>query len=200
MNLKVPQRFESAEFEVKKSRFIAWAVPVTSRQEAMQWVNRAREEFPDARHHCWAYQLGDSAVATHAAANDDGEPSGTAGRPILSVIQHKNIGNVLVIVIRYFGGVKLGAGGLVRAYSGATELVLSTLPVQTPVLMTHARVSCEFAHEQIIRHFSEQHQAQVLNVEYSQHVRIRIELPTEHAPAFESLCASLGAHVEFNVD
>lgn len=200
MSLKVPQRFASAEFEVKKSRFIAWAVPVSSREEALQWVDRARTEFPDARHHCWAYQLGDSEVATHAAANDDGEPSGTAGRPILSVIQHKNIGNLLVIVIRYFGGIKLGAGGLVRAYSGATELVLSTLPVQAPVKMSHARIDCEFAHEQAIRHFCEQHQGQVLNVEYSQQVHMHIELPTQHASELEALCASIGAPIKLRAN
>lgn len=193
MSLKVPEHFSSAEFEIKKSRFIAWAAPVTTREEALQWVQRARAEFPDARHHCWAYQLGDSEVATHAAANDDGEPSGTAGRPILNVIQHKHIGNLIVIVIRYFGGIKLGAGGLVRAYSGAAELVLSSLPVHEPIPTELADVECDFPHEQIIRHFCTQHQADVVNVEYAQQVEMTVRVPVQHSGALVSLCASVGA-------
>lgn len=197
MSLKVPQSFSSAELEIKKSRFIGWAAPVATREEALQWVERARAEFPDARHHCWAYQLGDSEVATHAAANDDGEPSGTAGRPILNVIQHKHIGNVIVIVIRYFGGIKLGAGGLVRAYSGAAELVLSGLPVQEPVQTELAIVECDFAHEQAIRHFCNQHQADVVNVEYKQQVQMTVQVPVLKSDELASLCASIGADLRF---
>ena len=198
MSLKVPQCFSSAELEIKKSRFIAWAAPVTSREDALQWVERARAEFPDARHHCWAYQLGDSEVATHAAANDDGEPSGTAGRPILNVIQHKHIGNVIVIVIRYFGGVKLGAGGLVRAYSGATELVLSELPVHAPVQTLCARVECDFPHEQTLRHFCNQHQAEVVKVDYKLQVQMTLQVPVSKSDELISLCASLGAQLRFS--
>lgn len=197
MSFKVPQCFSSAELEIKKSRFIAWAAPVATREEALQWVERARVEFPDARHHCWAYQLGGSEVATHAAANDDGEPSGTAGRPILNVIQHKHIGNVLVIVTRYFGGIKLGAGGLVRAYSGAAELVLSGLPVQEPVLTERVGIECDFAHEQAIRHFCNQHQADVVNVEYKQRVHITVQVPVMKIDELASLCASVGADLRF---
>src|SRR5690554_1186201 len=195
MSLKVPLRFSSAELEIKKSRFIAWAASVSTREDALQWVARAQAEFPDARHHCWAYQLGGSKVATHAAANDDGEPSGTAGRPILNVIQHKHIGNIIVIVIRYFGGVKLGAGGLVRAYSGATELVLSSLPVQEPIATELAVVKCDFAHEQAIRHFCTQHQAALVDVEYKQQVVMTVDVPRLHSAALASLCASVGANL-----
>lgn len=193
MALNVPTRFASAELEVKKSRFIAWAAPVSSRQQALQWVDKAKAEYADARHHCWAYQLGDSEMATHAAANDDGEPSGTAGKPILNVIQHKQIGNVVVIVIRYFGGVKLGAGGLVRAYAGATEMVLSALPVEQPVPTSDVKVLCDFAHEQTIRHWCTQHQAEVAAVAYTQQVALTVSLPTEYIPQLRALCASLGA-------
>lgn len=103
--------------KLKKSEFIAYAYPVTSRGQAMFHVEQLREQYPDARHFCWAYIIGDPDNTTSAGFDDDGEPSGTAGRPILNVLQHKSIGNVIVIVVRYFGGIKLGAGGLTRAYA-----------------------------------------------------------------------------------
>lgn len=121
----IPAGFLERETEIKKSRFIARVAPVSSRDEVKAWLEQARNDHPDARHICWAYQIGRPGAAAEAAMNDDGEPSGTAGKPILSVIQHKDLGDVLVMVIRYFGGIKLGAGGLVRAYAGATEAVLS---------------------------------------------------------------------------
>ncbi len=120
-----PAQFIETETEVKKSRFIARATKVTDRQSAIAFVEQAKQDYPGARHHCWAYLLGNPASASSAAANDAGEPSGTAGKPILNVIQHKGVGDVIVVVIRYFGGIKLGAGGLVRAYSGAAEAVMS---------------------------------------------------------------------------
>ncbi|CAG0912002.1 unnamed protein product, partial [Cyprideis torosa] len=108
----VPASRVEHELVVNKSRFIAWIAPASDREQAMALLDEARLAYPDARHHCWAYVLGNPSNAASAAANDDGEPAGTAGKPILNVIQHKAIGNIMVVVIRYFGGIKLGAGGL----------------------------------------------------------------------------------------
>lgn len=193
MTFKVPVAFVSRELTLKKSRFIAWAAPAKSREEALQWLDKARTDYPDARHHCWAYLLGTSEVATHAAANDDGEPSGTAGKPILNVIQHKSIGNVVVIVSRYFGGIKLGAGGLVRAYAGATEEVLSAMPLQQLVPSIQVNVICDFADEQVIRHFCQRHEGEVTQVDYAQEVTLQLTLPEHVSAELQALCASLGA-------
>lgn len=192
---KVPSKLVSTELVIKKSRFIAWAVPVESREAALQWLAKARQQYPDARHHCWAYLLGSSAMATHAAANDDGEPKGTAGKPILNVIQHKGIGNVMVIVIRYFGGIKLGAGGLVRAYAGATEAVLGQTPLIEIRPQTHCEVDCDFADEQILRHFLEQHQGVIEEVTYHQGVRLKVTVEEPVVEQLEALCASLSASI-----
>ena len=104
-----------AEIEIKKSRFIAHALPVSSRDDALKAVKQLKTRYPDARHHCWAYLLGDPTGAASAAMDDDGEPSGTAGRPILGVLQDRRVGDTLIVVVRYFGGIKLGASGLTRA-------------------------------------------------------------------------------------
>lgn len=180
MSYPMPGEFHQFELEIKKSRFIAWANKVSDRAEAMAFLAKAREAYPDARHHCWAYQVGNPRSPNNAGMSDDGEPSGTAGKPILNVLQHKGIGDVMVIVIRYFGGIKLGAGGLVRAYSGACEKVMSELPVVEAVVEVESTFDVDFANEQLVRHWLSQHEGRVVAVEYSQcvHMTVAIAQPS----------------------
>ncbi|MDX1588067.1 MAG: YigZ family protein [Oleiphilaceae bacterium] len=192
----VPQCFHEVVTEVRKSRFIARVHPVRDRGEALAAVEAARRAFPDAGHHCWAYVVGEPGAATSAAMNDDGEPSGTAGKPILNVMEHKGLGDLVVVVIRYFGGTKLGAGGLVRAYAGATEAVLSSVPVVQAVPMARARLGLDFSLEQRLRHFLDQHQGQLDQVSYSEQVALTITLPSLHWPLLQSECEALGVTLE----
>lgn len=180
------------EIEVKKSRFIARAIKVSSRQEALAFVELAKQDFPDARHHCWAYLLGNPSSAAKAAMNDDGEPSGTAGKPILNVIQHKGVGDVMVVVIRYFGGIKLGAGGLVRAYSGAAEAVMSTLPVAQAIAVQPVTLAMDFAKEQLMRHWNDQHQANIELVDYGEQVVMEMSVPEGNIEVLKTFCAAQG--------
>ncbi|MBW0147022.1 IMPACT family protein [Marinobacter arenosus] len=184
----VPAEYLERETEVKKSRFIARVAPVSSRDEVKVWLEQAHRDHPDARHICWAYQIGRPGSAAEAAMNDDGEPSGTAGKPILNVIQHKDMGDVLVMVIRYFGGIKLGAGGLVRAYAGAAESVLSAVDrvVQQP--MVPADVAMGFADEQPLRHWCEVHGAGLESVDYGAGVTARVLIPEHLADEFVAFC------------
>ena len=184
----VPAGYLERETEVKKSRFIARVAPVGSRDEVKEWLEQAHRDHPDARHICWAYQIGRPGSAAEAAMNDDGEPSGTAGKPILNVIQHKDMGDVLVMVIRYFGGIKLGAGGLVRAYAGAAESVLSAVGrvVQQP--MVDARVTLSFADEQPLRHWCEVHGAVLDSIDYGSVVHARLSVPESQAGEFGAFC------------
>jgi uncharacterized YigZ family protein len=123
----IPAKETRVEIRVRNSRFIATAAPVFSVEEAKAFVARIRKEFADASHNVPAYQIGyGSSVVAHC--NDDGEPSGTAGRPALAVLQGSGIGDVVVVITRYFGGTKLGTGGLVRAYGDAAREVLAALP------------------------------------------------------------------------
>ncbi|TVP59891.1 MAG: DUF1949 domain-containing protein [Halomonadaceae bacterium] len=192
----VPGDSHEVTTEVRKSRFIARVVPVTDRQQALAEVAAIRARYPDARHHCWAYVTGQPGAATSAAMNDDGEPSGTAGKPILNVIEHKGLGDLLVVVTRYFGGIKLGAGGLVRAYAGATEAVLSRVPVVQSVALTQGLMVADFPQEQRLRHWLGQHQGELGQVTYGEQVTLAVTVPSSNWPALEAECQALGVRLE----
>ena len=184
----VPSGYLERETEVKKSRFIARVYPVSSRDEVREHVARAHRDYPDARHVCWAYQIGRPGSAAEAAMNDDGEPSGTAGKPILNVIQHKDMGDVLVIVVRYFGGIKLGAGGLVRAYAGAAESVLSEVGRTIQQSRVQAEVVLGFADEQPLRHWCEGHEGHIESIRYSDRVNALVSVPEIRVGELAAFC------------
>lgn len=117
------------ETEVKHSRFLAAVRRVDTADAALAFVDEQRRLYPDARHHCWAFVVGDDPSARAERSSDDGEPGGTAGIPMLQVLHHRDLVNVAVVITRWFGGIKLGAGGLVRAYSGAVATALDEAPL-----------------------------------------------------------------------
>ena len=191
MTYPVPAGPVDRELEINKSRFIAWLRPVRSRAEGQAVLEEARARYPDASHHCHAWLIG-APNSGQGAMNDDGEPSGTAGKPIFNVIQHKGIGDVMVVVIRYFGGVKLGAGGLVRAYAGAAEAVLSAMDVIEQVPERTVTLRLGFAQEQPLRHWCEQHEGQLDDVDYGETVRVRLTLPEARLAELDAFCAAQG--------
>ena len=184
----IPAQFTPTEIDVKKSRFIAQVKNVNHRQEAMIFLEQAKKTFPDARHHCWAYLIGNPHSVSSATMNDGGEPSGTAGKPVLNVIQYKNVGDVMVIVIRYFDGIKLSVGGLTRAYSSAAEAVLSMVTVKEKIAMTSMVLECDFSQEQFVRHWLSQNQATVCSVEYGERVKLGVELAESSLDEFKKIC------------
>ena len=132
----------AAELEdlVKGSRFIAWVARAKSVEEANAFLEEARVRYPDASHHTWAYRIGDA-----YRFSDDGEPGGTAGRPMLEVLTRRDLNEVMAVVTRYFGGTKLGAGGLVRAYSGTLAKALDAAGVVEVKPQVRMRVAVPFA-------------------------------------------------------
>jgi len=176
MSYQTLKRAVTTRLEIKKSEFIAYAYPVTSREQAMFHVEQLREKYPDARHFCWAYIIGDPDNTTSAGFDDDGEPSGTAGRPILNVLQHKSIGNVIVIVVRYFGGIKLGAGGLTRAYAGSAQAAVDEMILNPYVPMTQIQILAEFATEAQCRYMIESLGGHIDDVAYSKQVTLTATL------------------------
>ena len=166
----------SARLDIKKSEFIAYAYPVTSREQAMFHVEQLRVKYADARHHCWAYIIGDPNNTTSAGFDDDGEPNGTAGRPILNVLQHKSIGNVIIIVVRYFGGIKLGAGGLTRAYAGSAQAAVDEMVLLPYVPMAQVQIIAEFATEAQCRYVVEDLGGHIDDVTYSKQVTLTVTL------------------------
>ena len=192
----VPAGPVEVEYVVNRSRFIGRIQPVENREQAMALVDRARVDFPDARHHCWAFVAGDPASPIAVAQSDDGEPTGTAGRPILNVLEHKRIGNILLVVIRYFGGIKLGAGGLVRAYSHTAQLAVDAVALATREPVAEYLFCGDFAHEQLLRHWLAEHDGAVVDVAYGEGIRCRIRLAEKYRRSLLALAASMAAEVE----
>ena len=176
MSYQTLQQPVSARLEIKKSEFIAYAYPVTSREQAMFHVEQLRGQYADARHWCWAYIIGDPNNTTSAGFDDDGEPNGTAGRPILNVLQHKSIGNIIIIVVRYFGGIKLGAGGLTRAYAGSAQAAVDQMILCPYVPMTQVNIQAEFATEAQCRYVVERLNGTIDNVAYDKQVLLTVTI------------------------
>ncbi len=166
------------ELIIKKSRFIACVEPVSGREQALARVAQLKAEHPDARHVCWALLAGGQ-----SAANDDGEPGGTAGRPMLDVLRHQDLQGVLATVVRYFGGIKLGAGGLVRAYTDAVAQALLSADKIAVVRRVQLACSVPYALEGLVRREVELAQAELLDVAHGSVVTLRFALPESQAPA-----------------
>lgn len=132
----------SDEFEEKRSVFIGHAKHITSEDEAMEFIRSKKKEYADATHNCWAYLLKGGIVARYS---DDGEPQGTAGVPMLEAIRKSGVCDCVVVVTRYFGGVLLGAGGLVRAYSHGTKIALDAAKIVTYEKYDEFRLDCSYS-------------------------------------------------------
>ncbi len=170
--------------EEKNSDFLTFLHPVTSREEAIANVDAYRKQYPDANHVCWAYVIGNTRQPQTQAFSDDGEPSGTAGKPMLHVLTEREVGNSLAVVVRYFGGVKLGAGGLVRAYSGAVSAAVNAAQLVAVTPSVHIQVAVDFARETKIRHLVALYQGQILQVDYATQVTLEINLAAAQAERF----------------
>ncbi|MDZ8120313.1 YigZ family protein [Pontiella sp. NLcol2] len=182
----VPAGRHRAETVEKKSRFIATLRRVCSPDEAKQFVNEIRSEYPDARHHCWAYVAGAPGSSHPCGMSDDGEPHGTAGRPMLQVLLNCGIGEIMVIVTRYFGGTKLGTGGLARAYSGAVQAVLESLPTEEAVDTEPVMIRTAFEFEPSIRHQLSLLKLDIKDTVYTAEVTLHIDVPADQMEITEN--------------
>jgi uncharacterized YigZ family protein len=177
-----------SELVIKKSRFIGCVQPVADRAAAQAVVARLREEHPGAAHVCWALLAGGQ-----SAANDDGEPGGTAGRPMLEVLRHQELEGVLATVVRYFGGVKLGAGGLVRAYTDAVAQALlgaQKVPLRRVVTL---RCAVPYSMEGMLRRELQVAGAQLLEVAHGDAVVASFGVVEDAAAALRSRLDEMGA-------
>ncbi len=177
MSYLVPAAELADEQIIKKSRFITYISRAENGRQAEDFIARIRQLHPDARHHCWAYIAGHPTATTDIAFSDDGEPQGTAGKPILNVLQHRNIGEIVLVVVRYFGGIKLGAGGLVRAYSSSAHLAVEKL--ETTMLIQTKILKCTFDYnlETRLKHLLQEQQLPIVKSDYAERVCFHIEVP-----------------------
>lgn len=180
----IPAKTVRIEQEIKRSRFIATADRTASRKEAERFIEGIRKEFPDAAHHCWAFVAGNPFDAPAVGMSDDGEPQGTAGKPMLNILQHSGIGEITVVVSRYFGGTKLGTGGLLRAYAGSVQLALKKLPLKTFVILEMVEITLSHADENAIRRICERTKAEIVEVTYQERIVFKVAVPENLSKAF----------------
>ncbi len=160
----------SAEFEEKRSVFIGYAKPVKTEAEAMEFVKKIRGKHGDARHNVFAYTLNGGVTARYS---DDGEPQGTAGIPVLDVLRKSGVDDACIVVTRYFGGILLGAGGLVRAYSAAAKMALDAAEIATFEPYTEFSLTCSYPEYQKISAELPRFSAIIDDTEYADNVTIR---------------------------
>jgi uncharacterized YigZ family protein len=188
----VPAGEACAEILVLNSRFIADVAPAFSVEQARAFIARIKKESPDATHHVPAYLIGHGASVI-AHCHDDGEPSGTAGRPVLAVVQGSGLGDVVLVVTRYFGGTKLGTGGLVRAYGDAARAVLDGLPRAEKVLTHGVSIALPYALFERSRLAIAAHRGRVMHTEFGAEATITARFPVEEYSAFEGTLQEISA-------
>ncbi len=171
----IPSENGEAEIVIQKSRFIAQAFSIDARGEVGGILDQLKRKHPKARHHCYAFIAGAPNDSQVYGFSDDGEPNGTAGKPMLKVLMHSGIGHILVVVTRYFGGVKLGTGGLVRAYTDATNEVLGELKTVLKEEKTNAALDVSYSMEPLIRNHLETLSID-FSVDYSDRVSFKLSL------------------------
>ncbi|MDX8387553.1 MAG: YigZ family protein [Ghiorsea sp.] len=176
MRYLIPAQAVIDEQIIKKSRFITYIQHTANKEQAVSFVQETKEKHPDARHHCWAYIAGHPTATTAIAFSDDGEPQGTAGKPILNVLQHRHVGEITLVVVRYFGGIKLGAGGLVRAYSSSAHLAMENLETKSLIATKRLKIAFDYALESKVSHFLQEHQIKMLKSDYLERVFFQIEV------------------------
>lgn len=176
MTYLVPAQNMTAEQIIKKSRFITYMQRTENKQQAISFISEIKLVHPNARHHCWAYIAGHPVSTTDIALSDDGEPQGTAGKPIMNVLQHHGIGEISVVVVRYFGGIKLGSGGLVRAYSSSAQLAIEKLKTQLLVPTKAFKVAFDYALETKVRVYLDKQKINPIKSEYLERIFMELEV------------------------
>ncbi|MDR2054612.1 MAG: YigZ family protein [Desulfovibrio sp.] len=186
-----PQEAHRTEIFVRRSRFLASCARTPDAASARNFVESVRRRCPDATHNCWAYVAGPPGDTARIGASDDGEPRGTAGRPMLNVLLHSGTGEICVVVSRWFGGVKLGTGGLVRAYQDAVRENLATLDLAERVPSVRCAVSLGYAHLDGLRRLLPRFGVNILVREHLAEAGLHLELPEAQRAAFEKALAEL---------
>ena len=170
-----------AEFKDKGSRFLAFAYPVQTAEQVKKHVDDLRQEHHKARHWCYAYRFG--VDGNQFRANDDGEPSGSAGRPILGQIDSFELTDVLVVVVRYFGGTLLGVPGLIYAYKTSTQMALENAQVIEKNIEKTVRIRCEYPYLNEAIRIAKNHQAEIIEQDLQLDCRLTVRIPLANAEA-----------------
>ena len=181
---KVPSKTITVTQDIKGSKFITTVGRVEDKDKAKIFIDNVSQQYHDATHNCYAFVAGNPFSTTDIGFGDDGEVPGTAGKPMLSVLQHKKIGEIAVVVTRYFGGTKLGTGGLVRAYTSSVQLALDKLPLEDYQALKTITISFEYQYENSIRKIISNLGLNIDSQDYNERVIFKVELPQEQETEF----------------
>ena len=187
----IPANRHRAEETIRRSRFITTLSPARSIENAREFITEVADEFSDATHNCWAYLVGPPGDTSRIGMSDAGEPHGTAGQPMLTVLETSEVGDIAAVVTRYYGGIKLGKGGLVRAYSGGVRQALETLELVELVPRATLAVALSYSSAEILKRALPDHEAEVLDENYGTEVVLTLRVPVERRQGFEEAVASM---------
>ena len=193
----IPARRVETEFIDHNSRFITNAAPAFSVTQAQEFISCIKDKYPDANHHVTVYLIGHGS-ATVAHCSDDGEPAGTAGRPALAVLQGSALGDIVVVITRYFGGTKLGTGGLVRAYSDSMRTMLEAMPLAKKVSTTTIMFVVPYALFEPSKLMVSNHDGLIIDQIFGADVTLTVRLIDQHLESFKERMVNLThGRVEF---
>jgi len=177
--------------EIKKSRFITLLGHTEGVAACKAFLEQVRIDYPDARHYCWAWVAGAPDNSQLLGFSDDGEPAGTAGKPILAQLLGSQVGEITAVVVRYYGGVKLGTGGLVKAYGGGVQQALSQLPKVRKVALTEYTLQCDYAQLAGIEALLKQSGGLIVDSDFQAFIILRVALPQSELVTFNTKLADL---------
>ena len=176
----IPAEPFRCEIEVKHSRFITTIEATDSTAAALNFISRIKHEFLDASHNCWAYLIGSPGSTDRIGLSDDGEPHGVAGKPMLTTIQHSDIGDIAVVVTRYFGGTKLGKGGMVKAYTLAVKTALEQFETAEKIDWVELSVKVDYQFLANIERVLPEFEVELIEKQFAEQICLKLKLPAEH--------------------
>lgn len=189
---RVPRGPHRIQTEVARSRFIATVSRVETVEDARAFLASIRAEMPDASHHVYAFRVGFGGSTTEGMS-DDGEPSGTAGPPVLAVLRGTDIGDVIIVVTRYFGGTKLGTGGLVRAYSEAAHIAFNSLETELKIDKRLVGVEIDYRFLTPLKRLIPDYEGEIEDETFAERITLLIRMPAQHVAAFSTALLDLTA-------
>lgn len=184
----IPAELFRCEIEVKHSRFITTVVSTDTPEAALTFISDIKQEFPDATHNCWTYLIGPPGSTDRVGLSDDGEPHGVAGKPMLTTIQHSGLGDITAVVTRYFGGTKLGKGGMVKAYTLAVKTAIEQLKVAEKIDWAELTVYFDYPFLDSIERLLPDYEVILEEKQFAEKICLQLKLPAEHSA---ELCARL---------
>ena len=182
----VPKSAVVFEEEIKKSRFITYLQHTEGLEDARAFWTKIKQEHPNARHHCWAAVAGKPTDSLQLGFSDDGEPAGTAGKPMLSALQGSQLGEISAVVVRYYGGILLGTGGLVRAYSNGVQQALKLIESEIKVERTPFKLDCDYGQLNLVQQLCEKYQVEILSQDFQANIHLILGISEKTVDVFSS--------------